>query len=76
LQRGHAIGVGGFRLVDYMAPDEAVLASAGQAFKAALGQASTARLRLRRRHVLAACCQASLETAVRYTRSARPSASR
>mgnify|MGYP001615844758 CR=1 FL=1 len=32
LHGGHAIGVGGFRLVDYFAPDEAVLHEPGKAF--------------------------------------------
>src|SRR5689334_15840322 len=32
LHGGHAIGVGGFRLADYFAPDEAVLHPPGQAF--------------------------------------------
>jgi alkylation response protein AidB-like acyl-CoA dehydrogenase len=62
---GHAIGVGGFRLVDYFAPDEAVLHPPGQAFKAALAGLNGARA-----YVAAMCCgmlQASLETAVRYT---------
>jgi alkylation response protein AidB-like acyl-CoA dehydrogenase len=66
LHGGHAIGVGGFRLVDYVAPDEAVLHPPGQAFKAALAGINGARA-----YVAAMCCgmlQASLETAVRYTR--------
>ena len=66
LHGGHAIGVGGFRLVDYFAPDEAVLHPPGQAFKAALAGINGARA-----YVAAMCCgmlQASLETAVRYTR--------
>src|SRR5690349_22609460 len=66
LHGGHAIGVGGFRLVDYLAPDEAVLHPPGQAFKAALAGINGARA-----YVAAMCCgmlQASLETAVRYTR--------
>jgi len=65
LHGGHAIGVGGFRLVDYFAPDEAVLHPPGQAFKAALAGINGARA-----YVAAMCCgmlQASLETAVRYT---------
>jgi alkylation response protein AidB-like acyl-CoA dehydrogenase len=65
LHGGHAIGVGGFRLVDYIAPDEALLQPPGQAFKSALGGINGARA-----YVAAMCCgmlQASLETAVRYT---------
>lgn len=65
LHGGHAIGVGGFRLVDYLAPDEAVLHPPGQAFKAALAGINGART-----YVAALCCgmlQAALETAVRYT---------
>jgi alkylation response protein AidB-like acyl-CoA dehydrogenase len=65
LHGGHAIGVGGFRLVDYIAPDEAVLQLPGEAFKAALAGINGARA-----YVAAMCCgmlQASLETAVRYT---------
>ncbi|MGE0579632.1 acyl-CoA dehydrogenase family protein, partial [Reyranella sp.] len=69
LHGGHAIGVGGFRLVDYIAPDEAVLHPPGRAFKAALAGINGARA-----YVAAMCCgmlQASLETAVRYTRQRR-----
>ena len=65
LHGGHAIGVGGFRLVDYIAPDEALLKPAGEGFKAALAGINGARA-----YVAAMCCgmlQASLETAVRYT---------
>ncbi len=65
LHGGHAIGVGGFRLIDYIAPDEAVLHPPGKAFKAALAGINGARA-----YVAAMCCgmlQASLETAVRYT---------
>ncbi|HEY4170893.1 MAG TPA: acyl-CoA dehydrogenase family protein [Reyranella sp.] len=65
LHGGHAIGVGGFRLVDYVAPDEAVLHPPGAAFKAALAGINGART-----YVAAMCCgmlEASLETAVRYT---------
>lgn len=65
LHGGHAIGVGGFQLVDYIAPDEAVLHPPGKAFKAALAGINGARA-----YVAAMCCgmlQASLETAVRYT---------
>jgi alkylation response protein AidB-like acyl-CoA dehydrogenase len=64
LHGGHAIGVGGFRLVDYFALDESVLHPPGQAFKAALAGINGART-----YVAAMCCgmlQASLETAVRY----------
>ncbi len=65
LHGGHAIGVGGFHLVDYLAPDEALLQPAGRGFKAALAGINGART-----YVAAMCCgmvQASLETAVRYT---------
>ena len=65
LHGGHAIGVGGFRLVDYIAPDEALLHPPGAAFKAALAGINGART-----YVAGMCCgmlQASLETAVRYT---------
>ena len=51
LHGGHAIGVGGFRLVDYIAPDEAVLHPPGQAFKAALAGINGARA-----YVAAMCC--------------------
>src|SRR6476469_4881187 len=64
LHGGHAIGVGGFRLVDYIAPDEALLHPPGAAFKSALAGVNGARV-----YVAAMCCgmlQASLETAVRY----------
>jgi len=65
LHGGHAIGVGGFHLVDYFAPDEALLKPPGEGFKAALAGINGART-----YVAAMCCgmlQASLETAVRYT---------
>ncbi|MBV8192969.1 MAG: acyl-CoA dehydrogenase family protein [Alphaproteobacteria bacterium] len=65
LHGGHAIGVGGFQLIDYIAPDEALLHPPGQAFKSALAGINGART-----YVAAMCCgmlQASLETAVRYT---------
>ena len=64
LHGGHAIGVGGFRLVDYLVPQEAVLHPPGRAFKAALAGINGARA-----YVAAMCCgmlQSSLETAVRY----------
>lgn len=69
LHGGHAIGVGGFRLVDYVAPDEALLHPPGRAFKSALAGINGARA-----YVAAMCCgmlQASLETAVRYTQQRR-----
>src|SRR5207302_7767490 len=69
LHGGHAIGVGGFRLVDYIAPDEALLHPPGAAFKAALAGINGART-----YVAGMCCgmlQASLETAVRYTQERR-----
>jgi alkylation response protein AidB-like acyl-CoA dehydrogenase len=69
LHGGHAIGAGGFRLVDYFAPEEAVLHPPGRAFKAALAGINGARA-----YVAAMCCgmlQASLETAVRYTQQRR-----
>src|SRR5258708_1625360 len=43
LHGGHAIGVGGFRLVDSFVPDEALLHPPGQAFKAALAGINAAR---------------------------------
>jgi alkylation response protein AidB-like acyl-CoA dehydrogenase len=69
LHGGHAIGVGGFRLIDYFAPDEAVLQPPGEAFKSALAGINGARA-----YVAAMCCgmlRASLETAVRYARERR-----
>src|SRR5260370_2684869 len=42
----HAIGVGGFRLVDYVAPDEAALHPPGQALQAALAGLHGARRRV------------------------------
>ena len=69
LHGGHAIGVGGFRLVDYIAPDEALLQPPGQGFKSALAGINGART-----YVAAMCCgmlQASLETAVRYSQQRR-----
>jgi alkylation response protein AidB-like acyl-CoA dehydrogenase len=69
LHGGHAIGVGGFRLLDYVAPDEALLQPPGMGFKAALAGINGARA-----YVAAMCCgmlQASLETAVRYTQQRR-----
>lgn len=66
LHGGHAIGAGGFRLVDYFAPEEAVLHPPGRAFKAALAGINGARA-----YVAAMCCgmlQGGLETAVRYAR--------
>src|SRR4029077_4957683 len=69
LHGGPAIGVGGFRLVDYIAPDEAVLHPPGPAFTWALAGINGARA-----YVAAMCCgmlQASLQTAVRYTAERR-----
>jgi len=43
LHGGHAIGVGGFQLIDYIAPDEALLHPPGQAFKSALAGINGAR---------------------------------
>src|SRR6185503_11123008 len=59
-------GVGCFRLVDYIAPDEALLHPPGAAFKSALAGINGART-----YVAGMCCgmlQSSLETAVHYTR--------
>jgi len=65
LHGGHAIGVGGFHLADYVAPDDALLHPPGKAFKSALAGINGART-----YVAGMCCsmlQAALETAVRYT---------
>src|SRR5271170_793205 len=51
LMGGHAIGVGGFRLVDYVASDGDLLYPPGRAFKAALGSINGAR-----NYVAAMCC--------------------
>jgi alkylation response protein AidB-like acyl-CoA dehydrogenase len=64
LMGGHAIGTGGFRLVDHFVPDDDVLYPPGVAFKAALGGINGARA-----YVAAMCCgmlEAALACAVRY----------
>jgi alkylation response protein AidB-like acyl-CoA dehydrogenase len=64
LMGGHAIGAGGFRLVDYFAPDDDLLYPPGSAFKAALGGINGART-----YVAAMCCgmlEEALACAVRY----------
>jgi alkylation response protein AidB-like acyl-CoA dehydrogenase len=64
LMGGHAIGVGGFRLVDYVAPDGDLLYPPGRAFKAALGGINGART-----YVAAMCCgmlEAALAAALRH----------
>jgi alkylation response protein AidB-like acyl-CoA dehydrogenase len=64
LMGGHAIGAGGFKLVDYFAPDGDLLYPAGSAFKAALGAINGART-----YVAAMCCgmlEEALSCAVRY----------
>lgn len=64
LHGGHAIGAGGFRLERYFAPDDAMAAPAGQAFKAALSSINGART-----YVAAMCCgmlEQSIAVAVKY----------
>jgi alkylation response protein AidB-like acyl-CoA dehydrogenase len=64
LMGGHAIGTGGFRLVDYFATDADLLYPAGQAFKRALTSINGART-----YVAAMCCgmlEAALACAARY----------
>ncbi|WP_439815064.1 acyl-CoA dehydrogenase family protein [Zavarzinia sp. CC-PAN008] len=66
LAGGHAIGAGGFRLDDYMAPEGALLRPAGEAFRTALASLNRART-----YVAALCCaalRASLEAAIAYGR--------
>ena len=61
---GHAIGTGGFRLRDYHAPVDDVLAPAGQGFIVALSMINGART-----YVASMCCamiRSALRTAVRY----------
>ena len=61
---GHAIGVGGFTLHDYFAPDDDVLSAPGDGFKQALNGVNGARV-----YVAAMCCgmiASSLETALDY----------
>jgi alkylation response protein AidB-like acyl-CoA dehydrogenase len=53
-----AIGVGGLRLEDYLAPDDAVLAMPGEGFKQALGGINRARC------YVAAMCAGMLEAAL------------
>ncbi|HJQ58187.1 MAG TPA: acyl-CoA dehydrogenase family protein [Vineibacter sp.] len=65
LHGGHAHGAGGFRLDNYLAPDDAVLQLPGAAFKQALGGINGARA-----YVAAMCCgmlQESIEVATAYT---------
>jgi alkylation response protein AidB-like acyl-CoA dehydrogenase len=64
LEGCHAIGAGGFRLRQYVAPDEALLDPAGQAFRKAINGINGARA-----YVAAMCAgmlEAALELAVRY----------
>jgi alkylation response protein AidB-like acyl-CoA dehydrogenase len=64
LMGGHAIGVGGFRLVDYLAEDADLLYPPGQAFKRALTGINGART-----YVAAMCCgmlEQALADTVRY----------
>ncbi|QQS11128.1 MAG: acyl-CoA dehydrogenase family protein [Rhodospirillales bacterium] len=64
LHGGHAIGAGGFRLEGYVAPEDALIAPPGQAFKMALAGINGART-----YVAAMCCgmlEASIATAVKY----------
>tara|TARA_R110000824_G_scaffold118960_16_gene272446 strand:- start:33760 stop:34920 length:1161 start_codon:yes stop_codon:yes gene_type:complete len=61
---GRAIGAGGFRLDNYMAADEDMLAGPGDAFKMAMQSVNNARV-----YVAAMCAgilAASLETAIGY----------
>ena len=61
---GHAIGAGGFRLEGYEAPDAAMTAPPGQAFKFALAGINGART-----YVAAMCCgmlEESIRVATRY----------
>jgi alkylation response protein AidB-like acyl-CoA dehydrogenase len=65
LHGGHAHGAGGFRLENYLAPDDAVLQLPGDAFKMALHGINGARA-----YVAAMCCgmlDASIEVATAYT---------
>jgi alkylation response protein AidB-like acyl-CoA dehydrogenase len=65
LHGGHAHGAGGFRLENYLAPDDAVLQMPGEAFKMALTGINGARA-----YVAAMCCgmlAASIDTATAYT---------
>jgi alkylation response protein AidB-like acyl-CoA dehydrogenase len=64
LMGGHAIGAGGFKLVDHFVPAEDVIYPAGVAFKAALGGINGARA-----YVAAMCCgmlESALACALRY----------
>ncbi len=64
LQGTHAIGVGGFRLQDYLAPHEAVIDPPGEAFRNSLARINGARC-----YVAAMCAgmlDAALDVAVRY----------
>jgi len=58
LHGAHSIGVGGFRLEDYFAPDEALLDPPGAAFTAALQGINGARC------YVAAMCAGMLESAI------------
>jgi alkylation response protein AidB-like acyl-CoA dehydrogenase len=51
LMGGHAIGAGGFRLANYFAPDEDLVAPPGTAFKVAMHSINRART-----YVAAMCC--------------------
>ena len=62
----HTIGVGGFRLDGYFAPNEALIHPPGQAFKAALGSINGART-----YIAAMCCgmvDAALQMALAFGR--------
>lgn len=67
VQGGHAIGAGGFQLVDYAAPVEALVDPPGGGFQRAIGGINGART-----YVAAMCAGmlgSALETAVRYAGS-------
>lgn len=64
LHGGHAIGAAGFRLEKYFAPDEALTAKPGEAFKMALAGINGART-----YVAAMCCgmlESSIAVATKY----------
>ena len=64
LHGAHAIGVGGFKLTDYFAPDAMLLYPAGAGFKAAMQSVNRARVHVAAMN--AGLLDASLCTAVRY----------
>jgi alkylation response protein AidB-like acyl-CoA dehydrogenase len=69
LHGGHAHGAGGFRLENYVMPDDAVLQLPGEAFKMALAGINGARA-----YVAAMCCgmlDAAIDVAAAYTNERR-----